>query len=159
AVSEPDRDLREELRRQGERREARLREVRALLSSHPRAVQEEFEALLSAAQAATVLTEDHHFWLDCKITYHARRLSLEVGKRLVERGVLERVDDVFQLTLAEISGLGADPGDDAPRLRAWVAERRAEAARFAGVTPPPFLGVPSPYLNLDCALTRASMRF
>jgi phosphohistidine swiveling domain-containing protein len=159
AVSEPDRDLGEELRRQVERRETRLGEVRARISSHPRAVQEEFEALLSAAQAATVLTEDHHFWLDCKITYHARRLSIEVGKRLVERGVIERPGDVFQLTLAEITGLGADPAGEAPRVRAKVAERLAEAARFAGVTPPPILGVLTPFLNLDCAIVRATGKF
>ncbi len=159
AVVRPERDLGRELQRQAERREARLVEVRALLASHPRVVQEEFEALLSAAQVATVLTEDHHFWIDCKVTHHARRLSLAVGKCLVERGVLESAADVFQLTLEEITGLGADAAADAPRLRALIAARRAAAARFAGVTPPPFLGVPSPLMNIDCAIIRASSKF
>jgi pyruvate,water dikinase len=159
AVLRPDRDLGKELQRQAEHREARSVEVRALLASHPSIVQEEFEVLLSAAQVATVLTEDHHFWIDCKVTYHARRLSLEVGKRLVERGVLESPNDVFQLTLAEITGLGADAAAEAPRLRASIAERRADSARFAGVTPPPFLGVPSPLMNIDCAILRATSKF
>lgn len=158
AVSEPDRDLAQELRRQAERREARLAEVRAFLASHPRAVQEEFEALLSAAQVATVLTEDHHFWIDTKVTYHARRLSLEVGRRLAARGILANPDDVFQLTLTQIIGLGEDAAE-AGRLRAGIEDRKAEAARFAGVTPPPFLGVPSPMLNIDCAIVRASAKF
>jgi phosphohistidine swiveling domain-containing protein len=159
AVLQPDRDLGKELQRQAEHREARLVEVRALLASHPRVVQEEFEALLSAAQVATVLTEDHHFWIDCKVTYHARRLSIEVGKRLAESGVLESPRDVFHLALAEITGLGADAAAEAPRLRASIAERRADAARFAGVTPPPFLGVPSPLMNIDCAILRAGSKF
>ncbi len=159
AISEPERDLEKELRRQAEHREARIAEVRAFLKAHPRVVKEEFERLLEVAQMATVLTEDHHFWIDCKVTYHARRLALEVGKRLVERGVLKSGNDVFQLTLAEITGIGADPAAAAPRLQAAIEERRAEAAHFSGVTPPPFLGVPSPMLNIDCAIVRASAKF
>jgi hypothetical protein len=54
---------------------------------------------------ATVLTEDHHFWIDTKITLHARRVSLAVGKRLAESGVLEQPGDAFDLTLAEVLAL------------------------------------------------------
>jgi amino acid adenylation domain-containing protein len=159
AVLSPDRDLAAELGQRAELREARLAEVRERLASHPPAVVEEFEALLSAAQMATVLSEDHHFWLDCKITYHARRVSLEAGKRLTERGVLEAPDDIFQLTLAELSALGSDLSADSSPLRASIGERRADAVRFAGVTPPPVLGVPGPLPTGESAIMNASFKF
>lgn len=159
AVLRPERELGEELQRQAKHRETRLAEVRELLASQPRAVQDEFESLLSAAQVATVLTEDHHFWIDCKVTYHARRLSLEIGRRLTAVGALERPDDVFQLGVEEITGIGDAMADAAPRLHTLIAERRAEAERFKGVTPPSFLGVPSPLVNLDSAIIRVTAKF
>jgi rifampicin phosphotransferase len=157
AVLQPDRDLAAELSRQAEQREARLVQVRAQLASHPRAVRDEFEALLKAAQVATVLGEDHHFWIDTKISYHARRVSLEVGKRLVERGVLDRPDDVFDLTFAELSSL-ADQTSLASELRARIAERRADAARFTGATRPAFLGVPRAFPAVASALMKAGAK-
>ncbi len=159
AVLSPDRDLAAELRQRAEVREARLAEVREKLTSHPRVVVEEFFELLSAAQTATVLSEDHHFWLDCKITYHARRVSLEAGKRLAARGVLEAPDDIFQLTLADLSTLGSDLGEDSSALRASIGERRADAARFAGVKPPPMLGVPGSLPTGESAIMSASFKF
>lgn len=157
AVLQPDRDLAAELARQAEQREARLIEVRAQLASHPRAVLEEFEVLLKAAQVATALGEDHHFWIDTKISFHGRRVSLEVGKRLVERGVLDRPDDVFDLTFAELSSL-ADQTSLAPDLRARIAERRADAARFASAARPPFLGVPRAFPAVASALMKAGAK-
>jgi pyruvate,water dikinase len=157
AVLQPERDLGEELQLQVRRRESKLAEVRAQLASHPRPVVEEFEALLKAAQFATVLSEDHHFWIDCKITFHARRVSLEIGKRLAERGVLDRPGDVFELTLEELLAL-EDPGAATSQLRTRLAERRTDAAAFAGVTPPRFLGVPRPFPAMDSAFMRASFK-
>ncbi len=158
AVLQPDRDLAVELRQQASRREARLGEVRAALASHPRPVVEEFEALLRAAQTATVLSEDHHFWIDCKVTHHARRVAVEVGHRLAERGALDAAADVFHLSLAELETL-ADPAAASAHLHASIAAQKAEAARFAGVTPPMILGVPRPFLPMDCAVMRASFKF
>ncbi len=157
AVLQPERDLAAELLRQAEQREARLTEVRAQLASHPRAVLEEFEVLLKAAQVATVLGEDHHFWIDTKISYHGRRVSLEVGKRLVERGVLDRPDDVFDLTFAELSSL-VDQASLSAELRARIAERRADAARFQGAARPPFLGVPRAFPAVSSALMKAGAK-
>ncbi|AKT40599.1 PEP-utilizing enzyme [Chondromyces crocatus] len=158
AVAQADRDLAGELQRQAEQRETRLSEVRSRLASLPRPVVDEFDALLKAAQTATVLSEEHHFWIDCKITYHARRVGLELGRRLAQRGLLERAEDVFQLTLAELVARQHAPLEDAP-LKVLVAEREAERARSSGVTPPPFLGVPRPILPMDCAIMRAGFKF
>ncbi|WAS96616.1 non-ribosomal peptide synthetase [Nannocystis punicea] len=156
AVLQPDRDLAAELRQQAARREARLAEVRQALAAHPRPVVDEFEALLAAAQASTFLGEEHNFWIDCKITFHARRAALEVGRRLAAAGAIADVDDVFHLSLAELTALAeADP---LPPQHALVAERQAEAARFAGFKPPGVLGVPRPFLPMDSALMRAMFR-
>lgn len=160
AVLQPDRNLEAGLKQQAERREAKLAQIREALASHPRATVDEFERLLKEAQTANVLSEEHHFWIDCKVTYHARRVAMEVGRRLRERGVLTQDADVFQLSLAELSALGDEISDEtASRLRALVEERRAEAARFAGVCPPMMLGVPRPFLPMDCAVMRAMAKF
>jgi len=157
AALQPDRDLAAELRQQAERRESRLSEVRAQLASHPRPVVEEFEALLRAAQAGTLLGEDHNFWIDTKITYHVRRVALELGRRLSESGVLESPSDVFDLTLAELSSLG-EGNAPAAELRARIAERRADAARYADVKRPMLLGVPRQFPAIDSGLMRAGSK-
>lgn len=157
AVLHPERDLAAELRRQAEHRDARLAEVRARLAAHPRAIRDEFEALLAAAQVANVLTEDHHFWLDTKITFHARRVSLEVGKRLAAAGVLEHPGDVFALTLLELTSL-ADREAPTAELRARIAERRAEAARYADAPRPPILGVPQAFPNVESAVMKSGFK-
>jgi pyruvate,water dikinase len=131
--------------------------VRAGLATHPKPVVDEFESLLRAAQVSTVLREDHNFWLDTKITYHLRRVSLEIGRRLAERGAIERPDDVFRLALAELTGEAA-AALAAPSLRDRIAERRAHATRFAGMTPPAVLGELRPLVPTDSAILRASSR-
>ena len=158
AVLVPDRDLAAELGEQALKREARLSEVRAAIASHPRLIVEEFEALLRAAQDATVLSEDHHFWIDCKVTYHTRRVCLEVGRRLVQQGALDRPDDVFHFTLGELAALG-EPGAPTAHLRDLSAARQAYAARFADAKPPTILGIPRPFLPMDCAVLRAFNKF
>ncbi|MCA9715211.1 MAG: amino acid adenylation domain-containing protein [Myxococcales bacterium] len=156
AMRQPERDLGAELGRQAERREARLGALREQLAHHPRPVVEEFEALLSAAQASTRLSEEHNFWIDCKITYHARRASLELGRRLTERGALEDPREVFDLSLAELEARAYEaPADE---LRARVAARQAERARFAGAKPPSFLGVPRQFMPVESCLMRAMFR-
>ena len=157
AVTPPERDLTADLEKVSERREVRLSEVRASLASHPRVVQDEFEALLKAAQIATVLSEDHHFWLDCKITYHTRRLCMEVGERLAARGTIESPSDIFSLTLDEL--LALDAGAPGASLQALITARRAEAARFVGVKCPPFLGTLIPFPAPDSAFMKAGFKF
>jgi phosphohistidine swiveling domain-containing protein len=159
AVLVPERDLGAELGQQAERRDRRLAEVRAQLESQPAVVREELFALLAPAQVATVLTEDHHFWIDCKVTHHGRRLALATGRRLAEKGLLDSVDDVFDLSLAEITALGAGPRGTGGDHRAAIAQRKADIARFKGVTPPPFLGTPSPMMNIDSAIMKTSAKF
>jgi phosphohistidine swiveling domain-containing protein len=58
-----------------------------------------------------------------------RNLLRELGRRLVESGTVQTVDDVFYLLVDELDALPAD-------VAALVAGRRAEQRRLAGVTPP-----------------------
>ena len=156
ATRQPERDLGAELQRQAERREARLREVRETLVNHPKPVIEEFESLLRSAQASTRLSEEHNFWIDCKITYYARRASLEIGRRLVEQGALEDPEEVFDLSLAELQSRAYE--GPTGELRARIAARQAERARFQGSKPPSFLGVPRPFMPVESGLMRAMFR-
>lgn len=155
AALQPTRDLAAELQQQVERREARERKVRAALAGHPHPVVEEFEALLAAAQASAHLGEEHNFWIDAKITFHARRAALEVGRRLAARGVIGDPEDVFHLDLAELVALDMAA---LPSLHATVARRQAELAHYTGFKPPGVLGVPRPFLPMDSAMMRAMFR-
>jgi nucleoside-diphosphate-sugar epimerase/phosphohistidine swiveling domain-containing protein len=58
-----------------------------------------------------------------------RSLLRELGRRLVQSGVLETADDVFYLLVDELDALPADTA-------AVVARRRAEQGRLAEVIPP-----------------------
>lgn len=68
-----------------------------------------------------------------------RRYALEMGRRLVGRGVLEAVEDVFYLPFLE--HLRAARGDrTAAEVRAAVRENRSYLARFARFRPPGDIG-------------------
>jgi nucleoside-diphosphate-sugar epimerase/phosphohistidine swiveling domain-containing protein len=58
-----------------------------------------------------------------------RSLLRELGRRLVDSGVIETVDDVFYLLVDELDALPAD-------VAGLVARRRAEQSRLADVAPP-----------------------
>jgi phosphohistidine swiveling domain-containing protein len=124
-------------------REKAVAEARAKLAGYPQPVAARFETLLKAAQIATVIHEDHNFWIDQRLFYHVRRLILEFGGRLAQSGTLEAATDVFYLTTDELQN-----GQDT-RLRDLVQERKAEMERFSRVTPPPMLGTPPAFEMTD----------
>jgi nucleoside-diphosphate-sugar epimerase/phosphohistidine swiveling domain-containing protein len=64
-----------------------------------------------------------------RATWVVRRLLRELGRRLVERGILADIDDVFYLLVDEMLAVPPD-------IRSLVAHRRAERAKLAEVTPP-----------------------
>jgi len=59
-----------------------------------------------------------------------RRLLREHARRLVARGILDEIDDVFFFEVDELEALPPD-------ARGLVARRRAEMSRLADVRPPP----------------------
>jgi rifampicin phosphotransferase len=115
-------------------REKSVAEVRAKLASYPQPIRARFETLLKAAQVAAVVHEDHNFWIDQRLFYHVRRVILEFGVRLVQAGALDRINDIFYLTLNELQN-----GRDVP-VKRLVQERKVEMNHFSHVAPPPMLG-------------------
>lgn len=120
-------------------RESAVAEARAELANYPKPVVDRFESLLKAARIATIVHEDHNFWIDQRLFYHVRLIILEFGRRLAQAGSLYKVDDVFNLTPEELqNGGGVD-------LKGLVQERKAEIERFGQVTPPSKLGTMPPF--------------
>ncbi len=133
------RDPEAEWRQLSVARERAIAECRQRLAAFPRPVIDEFENLLRCAQEATIISEDHAHYIDHSGMYHLRRVLVEVGRRLARRGAIREPADVFMLRLDEIrAGLSASDGADG--FAPAVADRRAEMAHFARITPPPALG-------------------
>ena len=120
---------------QAANRRARMEEYAAKLADP--AKESEFRRLAKLAAQRTVLIEDHNFAIDQKAVSAARVPCLALGRRLVAQGSVETDEDVFYLKLADIREAAEDAGLD---LRARVAERRAERARWMRVLPPTDIG-------------------
>ena len=93
-----------------------------------------FRVVLNYAQIYLMFRENQRFYLDHMIL-RWRRLFLEYGRRLAERGLLAEPSDVFFLSKEEVFDLCAGGGD----MRGQVAERRADFERYRDVLPPKFL--------------------
>jgi pyruvate,water dikinase len=120
-------------------REQAVAEARAKLAHYPRPVVDRFESLLKAAQVATIIHEDHNFWIDQRLFYHIRQLILEFGRRFAQAASLEAVSDIFHLTPNELQdGRNVD-------LKGLVQERKVELERFRQVSPPQKLGTMPPF--------------
>lgn len=111
--------------------------------------------MLAAAQAATVISEDHNFWIDNMSIHHLRAVLLEAGRRLVEDRAIAVADDVFMLDPEELRAALATPGKD---LRGLVAERIAQMQRQATTLAPPVLGTIPTEPPPDDPFTRATGR-
>jgi phosphohistidine swiveling domain-containing protein len=138
-------------------RERLLAETYERLRGYPQAVRDQFGSLLKAAQDSTVLSEDHGFWIDFHAMARVRRVLLEFGRRFAEAGVLEQPDDVFHLTLDELSETaGKLPDLDRREL---VVQRKAEIEHFRAIQPPLALGTPPPGPPPDDPGSRALGKF
>ncbi|MBI3964094.1 MAG: hypothetical protein HY329_00545 [Chloroflexi bacterium] len=152
-LTQPDRDLAAELAELAAERERLVSEVRERLRSYPQAVVGKFDFFLKAAQEATVVREEHNFWIDFRSTYLFRQVVLEFGRRLAAAGAVDQPDDVFYLTLEELRATVTElPHGDRRRI---VAERRAKLDRFRAITPPPALGTVPPGPPPDDPVGRA----
>lgn len=154
-IAQPERDLEAEIQALAAERERLIAQTRKHLRAYPRQVAEEFERLLKAAQAATAILEDHGFYIDYGVRYQMRRVLLELGRRFVAAGLLDRPDDVFYLTVDEVRE--AAQALNFPEAKQLVALRQAEMAHFRTITPPPVLGAPPS--EWDSPIMRAIVRF
>lgn len=152
----PDSDPEEERVRLAASREALLADTRTRLQGYPRQAAEQFEFSLKAAQAATVLSEDHGFYIDWMGLYEVRRVMVEAGRRLALAGAIASPDDVFMLYFDELLTALDNP---AGNVAAHIPARRAEIAHFRQIAPPPAIGTPPPGAPPDNPVNRAMMRF
>jgi pyruvate,water dikinase len=120
-------------------REQAIAEARAKIAAYPQPIKDRFELLLQAAQTATIVHEDHNYWIDQRFIYQIQRLILEIGRRYVQTGMLETVNDVFYLTPDDLQN-----GREST-FKQLVQERQATIAHFSQVTAPPMLGTAPPF--------------
>lgn len=137
-LTDPEHHPGEEATRRAEEREAAVAAARERLAGYPRPVRERFEKALRAAQAAIVLQEEYRFWISHWAMYEVRRAMLSLGMRLAGDGLIDSPDEIWYLTLDEVREVLSGP--PVFSLRARLAERGAELARWAEATPPPRLG-------------------
>ncbi len=128
--------------RLAEQREEALAAVRARLAGAPAEARGQFEGLLKLAQFASVLSEDHNYYIDQMLLHLTRRALMRAGEQLARRGQIGDAADVLMLTGSEV--VDALSADTRPSLSATVDRRRAEFARAQSLIPPPAIGTPPP---------------
>jgi rifampicin phosphotransferase len=104
-------------------REREMHAVRELIGSRPERLQR-FERALARAERAYPVREDSEFFTVSAPLGLGRLAALEAGRRLVQRGHMDSVDDVFFLTIAEQRESLSSP---AP-LQMQINRRREEQA-------------------------------
>ena len=137
----PDQVAEESLRR----RSRAADEARRLLASHPQADRERFERALARAREAYPALEDRVWVTNSVQAALLRYLALQIGRRLVDRGQLAAVDDVFFLEAPDARSAlfdGVDRGETARVARGQRAWAMANPGPYAyGERPsaePPF---------------------
>ncbi|HEX6544107.1 MAG TPA: PEP-utilizing enzyme, partial [Ktedonobacterales bacterium] len=104
-----------------------------------------FNALLTLAQRYAVLREEQAWWFTLGWPL-MRRAVLRLGEELRQRGMIERGEDVFFLTRAELEkhlGAGQTGGHEViGSLRSLVNARRGEWERQRRLSPPLVVGNP-----------------
>ena len=134
AVAHPERDVRTQQAALAQERDLLVARTEQALSPIQRPI---FKRLLGWAQRYSPYREEGLFWVGAAWPT-LRRLALELGQRLVEKGSLHEADDVFFLESAEIetaSAAGAE-GSSRPELAALARERRALREARKRLTPP-----------------------
>lgn len=154
-VLEPPPDPAIEMDTLAQGRERAIQEAKTAIQSYPQPIQDAFDTLLPIAQYATVLSEDHGYWIDFRSNHKVRCVILELGRRFTGEGLLEAPEDVFHLGIEQISHTAAQwpPRAGTPMGKAEKATFEASLAR----TPPARLGTlpPEPPPNDPIARTLA----
>jgi len=124
--------------------EARRKELeKSLISDIPQEEREVFQKLMECSQASHVFSEDHTMYVEGMGLSAVRLAAIELGRRFVEKGMIDEADDVLYLNHEEIfhTGIIRERCD----LRTLVEKRKKEYndyRKFEG-TLPFFLGDPS----------------
>ncbi|HEU5439603.1 MAG TPA: PEP/pyruvate-binding domain-containing protein [Ktedonobacterales bacterium] len=137
SAAHQDLDLAARKARLEQERRAAEAACRDALADRPR-LRRRFDAQLAFAQRYAVLREEQAGWFTLGWPF-LRRAVLRLGDELRQRDAVERGEDVFFLTRAELeAGLDGRRQD----MRAAVATRRREWERQRRLSPPLTLGKP-----------------
>ena len=96
------------------------------------------EEAVNHALRMAPLTPDHHFYFDQGTHARVRRVFLEIGKHLKERGIINDPEDIFYLRYNEMREIAATP--KAFDAKAKVVTRRKENEDAAKLTPVDWIG-------------------
>ncbi|GAA4681341.1 PEP/pyruvate-binding domain-containing protein [Gordonia humi] len=133
------------------KREAAFDEVMAHIGKvrFGKVLQQLFTFLYDEVVDFLVLREDWRHYID-RITFAKRKAFLEVGRRAVERGFLDELDDCFFLSENELFSL-IDGGQSDVLVKAKIAGRRKQFDRMNTrmVTPPMLLRGNDPIDDAD----------
>jgi rifampicin phosphotransferase len=157
-VTQHGRDPAAELAALAAEREWLVSKARQRLKGYPRPVVERFESLLKSAQEATVISEDHVFWIDYRGLHRIRRVLQEFGRRFAGSGIIEEQNDVFYLTLDELRET-ARALPELDRHELLVRERKTALERFRAIQPPRAIGTTPLGEPPDDPMSRAIGRF
>ncbi|HLF72563.1 MAG TPA: PEP-utilizing enzyme [Dehalococcoidia bacterium] len=121
------------------RREELLARARERLKDDPKKL-ERFNWLYEAGKDNLPVAEDHNYYIDQAGVVILRLPLLEIGRRMVAKGTVSRVEDVFYFYRDELGDAFLKAGDQ----KALIAKRRAEHEAASKIVPPPALGTPGP---------------
>ena len=123
-------------------RESLIEEARRKLGTG--SDRERFDQALATNQRANFAwwNDEHNYLIDRRIQIPVHRISLALGRHLVDAGRVQQPDDIFFLFKPELYRVMESDGAEWPRLRALVPDRRAffEDWRPRGPQLPPVLG-------------------
>ena len=101
-----------------------------------------FSIVLNLAQTYLTFRENQRFYLD-HLLFRQRLMLNEMGRRLFERKIIEKVDDVFFLYENELLmffNIRVESNENVdPKLRDKIYERKKEFYRYKSSLPPKFL--------------------
>ena len=120
-------------------REGLIAEAREALKGYPEKVRRQFEFLLKAAKAGTIIQEDHNYWIDQRGSYKARRVILEFGNRFGQQVEIEVISDARDMSRLH----GAQEIPRTPDTEVMLSQLKAgtEMAEFLN-SPQPLFRIP-----------------
>ncbi len=117
--------------------EDRKRAEDEILQMVPQPRREEFNVLLKSAQTSHVCCDEHDFFIDFPSWTLTRHITIAIGRRMVNQGIIDQPDDIFYFIPEEIR----QAFFARPNLREVVNKRRAVHRQYLSEPqPPPIYG-------------------
>jgi len=115
-------------------RERSIKKIRAQIPEDRR---ETFDLLLSAAHHADIFSEEHNVYCEFPNDSVRRIYLLELGRRFVESGTIDDVNDIFYLWIDEVKKIAFWP--EKYRLQSLIQERKERSKEVMSKPIPPIV--------------------